>query len=69
MSTKTLSLTQAHEYTVTSPKSEASKRDIPMNETIKKILMNQKKENAYGIWRQFRKIREPHFCNIHRKGH
>ena len=41
---KTLSLTQAHEYTVTSPKSEASKRDIPMNETIKKILMNQKKK-------------------------
>lgn len=36
---KTLSLTQAHEYAVTSPKFEASKRDIPMNEIIKKILM------------------------------
>ncbi len=40
----TLSLTQAHEYAVTSPKSEASKRDIPMNEIIKKILINQKKK-------------------------
>ncbi len=42
--TKTLSLTQTHEYVVTSPKSEASKRDIPMNETIRRILLNQKKK-------------------------
>lgn len=42
--TKTLSRTKSNEYVITTPKSETSKRDIPMNETIRKILLNQKKK-------------------------
>lgn len=42
--TKTLSLTETHEYAATFPKSEAGKRDIPMNETIRKTLLRQKRK-------------------------
>ena len=48
--TKTVSWKQGGGITETSPKSETSKRDIPMNDTIKKVLQMQRKKMAmiYG---------------------
>lgn len=48
--TKTVSWKQGGGITETSPKSETSKRDIPMNDTIKKVLHMQRKKMAmiYG---------------------
>lgn len=48
--TKTVSWKQGGGIIETSPKSETSKRDIPMNDTIKKVLQMQRKKMAmiYG---------------------
>ena len=48
--TKTVSWKQGGGVTETSPKSETSKRDIPMNDTIKKVLQMQRRKMAmiYG---------------------
>ena len=48
--TKTVSWKQGGGITETSPKSETSKRDIPMNDTIKKVLQMQRRKMAmiYG---------------------
>lgn len=48
--TKTVSWKAGGGFTETSPKSETSKRDIPMNDTIKKVLQMQRKKMAmvYG---------------------
>lgn len=48
--TKTVSWKQGGGIRETSPKSETSKRDIPMNDTIKKVLQMQRKKMAmiYG---------------------
>lgn len=48
--TKTVSWKQGGGITETSPKSETSKRDIPMNDIIKKVLQMQRKKMAmiYG---------------------
>lgn len=44
--TKTISRTAAGEYTIGSPKSKTSIRDIPLNDTIKGVLRSQKEKLA-----------------------
>ena len=46
--TKTVSWKQGGGITETSPKSETSKRDIPMNDTIKKVLQMQRKKMGWN---------------------
>ena len=48
--TKTVSWKQGGGITETSPKSETSKRDIPMNDTIKKVLQMQRKKMVLSGW-------------------
>lgn len=45
--TKTVSRTASGEYTVGTPKSRTSVRDIPLNDTIKKVLKGQREKLDY----------------------
>lgn len=45
--TKTISRTAEGEYTIGTPKSKTSIRDIPLNDTIKGVLKSQKEKLAY----------------------
>lgn len=45
--TKTISRTAAGEYTIGTPKSKTSIRDIPLNDTIKGVLKSQKEKLAF----------------------
>ena len=62
--TKTVSRTAAGKYTIGTPKSRTSIRDIPLNDTIRKVLKSQKEKQEY-IHGNVTSLSRPVFENIY----